>query len=139
MANVIFFVILAAGSLTAIVTISTSTSFADKCKNDNDNNCNSGDIDQKSWTTNTCDLGNENSDKSIKSFDSNLFACVNTVTNLENLAVIPDQFSETPRWEGMMAPVLAIYSISTNYFTMTWWMDGLIFGWVIYCTELVTI
>jgi hypothetical protein len=97
MANVIFFVILAAGSLTAIVTISTSTSFADKCKNDNDNNCNSGDIDQKSWTTNTCDLGNENSGNSIKSFDSNLFACVNTVTNLENLAVIPDQFSETPR------------------------------------------
>lgn len=98
MANIIFIVILAAGSLTAIASISTAIAFADKCKNDNDNNCNSGDIDQKSWTTNTCDLGNEDSGKSTNSFDSNpLFRCVNTVTNLENLAVIPDQFSEIPR------------------------------------------
>lgn len=96
MANVILFVILATGSLTSISLIS-SIAFAEKCRNDSDNNCNSDDINQKSWTTNTCDLGDENSGHSIKSFDSNLFACVNTVTNLENLAVIPDQFSEVPR------------------------------------------
>src|SRR6266508_279070 len=97
MANVILFVILAAGSLTSISMISSSIAFAEKCRNDSDNNCNSDDIDQKSWTTNTCDLGNENSGHSIKSFDSNLFACMHNVTNLENLAVIPDQFSEVPR------------------------------------------
>lgn len=69
--------------------------YAEKCKDNGDNNCNEDSINQKSWTTNGCDLGNENKKGSKESSDDNLFTCANIVTNLQNLAVIPDQFAET--------------------------------------------
>jgi hypothetical protein len=88
-------IILVAGSIVTLGINSLSEVFAEKCKNNGDNNCNKDKIDQKSWTTNGCDLGNKNNEGSKKSSDDNLFACVNIVTNLQNLAVIPDQFAET--------------------------------------------
>jgi hypothetical protein len=88
-------VILFAGAIATVGIFSMPEGFAEKCKNNEDNNCNEDTIYQKSWTTNGCDLGNENYEHSKKSIDvNNTFACVNTVTNLENLAVIPDQFAE---------------------------------------------
>jgi hypothetical protein len=89
-----FLIILSAGALATIGMFSVPEVSAEKCNNNEDNNCNGEDIYQKSWTANGCDLGNENDDQSKKNTDDNLFACVNTATNLENLAVIPDQFAE---------------------------------------------
>jgi hypothetical protein len=87
-------VILFAGAIAAVGIFSLPEGFAEKCKNNEDNNCNTDTIYQKSWTTNGCELGNKNNEHSKKSIDDNLFACVNSVTNLQNLAVIPDQFAE---------------------------------------------
>ena len=61
--------------------------------NNEDNNCNETDVNQKIWTDNKCKLENLSNDHSNENFDDNLLACVNTVTNLENLATIPDQFA----------------------------------------------
>ena len=88
-----FFVIVAAGLLTTIGVISIPSVFADKCDNNEDNNCNEADVNQKTWTNNKCELENLDSDHSNKNFDDNLLECVNTVTNLRDFATIPDQFA----------------------------------------------
>jgi hypothetical protein len=67
--------------------------FPQKCNNNEDNNFKEDTIYQKSRTTNGYDLRNENNEHGKKCINDNPFACVNSVTNLENLAV-PDQFAE---------------------------------------------
>lgn len=89
-------IILFVGSMVTLGIFSLPDAFAEKCKNDGANNCNEDTIDQKSGTTNECDLGNQINKGSNESSDDNLFACVNIATNVQNLAVIPDQFAETP-------------------------------------------
>jgi len=91
-----FFVIVAAAILTTIgvsSVSSVSSVFADKCDNNEDNNCNQADVNQKSSTDNKCKLDNLSNDHSNENFDDNLLECVNTVTNLEDFATIPDQFA----------------------------------------------
>ena len=87
------FVILAAGALTTIGVYSVPAGFADKCDNNEDNNCNQADVNQKSSTDNKCKLDNLSNDHSNENFDDNLLECVNTVTNLKDFATIPDQFA----------------------------------------------
>ena len=91
--NMAFFVIVAAGLLTTIGVFSIPSVFADKCDNNEDNNCNHADVNQKSSTDNKCKLDNLSNDHSNENFDDNLLECVNTVTNLEDFATIPDQFA----------------------------------------------
>jgi len=89
------FFILAAGALTTIGVFSIPAVFADKCDNNEDNNCNETDVNQRTWTNNECELENLNKDHSNENFDDNLLACINTVRNLEDFATIPDQFAAT--------------------------------------------
>ena len=56
--NMAIFVILAAGLLTTIGVFSVPSGFADKCNNNEDNNCNKTDVNQKIWTDNKCKLEN---------------------------------------------------------------------------------
>ena len=87
------FVIMVAGALTTIGVFSVPSVFADKCDNNEDNNCNQADVNQKSSTDNKCRLDNLSNDHSNKNSDHNLLECVNTVTNLEDFATMPDQFA----------------------------------------------
>jgi hypothetical protein len=87
------FFILAAAALTTIGVFSVPAVFADKCDNNEDNNCNQADVNQKISTDNKCKLDNLSNDHSNKNFDDNLLECVNTVTNLKDFATIPDQFA----------------------------------------------
>jgi hypothetical protein len=89
------FVILAAGALTTIGVLSVPAVFADKCDNNEDNNCNETDVNQKTWTNNKCELENLDSDHSNENFFKNTLPCVNEVRNLEDFATIPDQFAAT--------------------------------------------
>jgi hypothetical protein len=91
--NIAIFVILAAGLLTTTMGVfSVPSVFADKCKNNEDNNCNETEVSQKIWNDNECKLENLSNDHSNENFDDNLLSCVNSVTNLER-AIIPDQFA----------------------------------------------
>ena len=87
------FVIVAAGLLTTIGVSSIPSVFADKCDNNEDNNCNKADVNQKIWTDNKCKLENLSKDHSHENFDDNLLSCINTLTNLEDFSTIPDQFA----------------------------------------------
>ncbi len=87
------FIILAVGALTTIGVFSIPSVFADKCDKNEDNNCNEADVNQKISTDNKCKLDNLSKNHSSKNFDDNLLSCVNTVTNLEDFATIPDQFA----------------------------------------------
>ena len=91
--NMAFFVIVVAGLLTTIGVFSMPSVFADKCDNNEDNNCNQADVNQKISTDNKCKLDNLSNDHSKENSDDNLLECVNTVTNLEDFATIPDQFA----------------------------------------------
>jgi hypothetical protein len=94
MSNMAYFVFVAAGLLTTIGIISIPSVFADKCDNNEDNNCNETDVNQKIWTDNKCKLENLSNDQSNENFDDNhRLPCINTVTNLEDFATIPDQFA----------------------------------------------
>ena len=66
-----FFVIVAAGLLTTIGVFSVPSVFADKCDNNEDNNCNQTDVNQKTWTDNKCKLDNLSNDHSNENFDDN--------------------------------------------------------------------
>ena len=89
------FFILAAAALTTIGVFSVPAVFADKCGNNEDNNCNETDVNQKTWTNNKCELENLDSDHSNENFFKNTLSCVNEVRNLEDFATIPDQFVAT--------------------------------------------
>ncbi len=90
--NIAIFVIVAAGLFITIGVFSVPAAFADKCKNNEDNNCNETDVNQKIWTDNECKLENLSNDHSNENFDDNLLSCINSATNLER-AIIPDQFA----------------------------------------------
>ena len=79
------FVIVAAGSLTTIGIFSVPSVFADKCNNNEDNNCNETDVNQKTWTDNKCKLENLSNDHSNENFDNNTLACKNDCKKFEEL------------------------------------------------------
>ena len=89
------FVILTTGILTSIGFFSVSSIFADKCDNNEDNNCNETNVIQETLTDNRCQIDNLDTDHSSENFYNNTLACKNDVRNLKNLATIPDQFAAT--------------------------------------------
>jgi len=89
------FVILTSGLVTSIGFFSIPSIFADKCDNNEDNNCNETDVIQETLTGNKCQIDNLDTDHSSKNFYNNTLACKNDVRNFKNLATIPDQFAAT--------------------------------------------
>ena len=61
-----------------------------KCKHNDDNNCNSNEIDQKVVAKNYCEIENENKDHSIDNENINDLACENFAQNQNDVASIND-------------------------------------------------
>lgn len=51
------------------------------CKHNDDNNCNSSDINQDVYATNDCEIENENQDHSHDNENDNTLPCVNVAQN----------------------------------------------------------
>ena len=58
-----------------------------KCKNNDDNNCNSTHKTQKIKAKNECEIENNNKDKSKDNTNVNDLACVNVAANLKDVVV----------------------------------------------------
>jgi len=61
-----------------------------KCKHNDDNNCNSNEIDQKVDTKNLCEIENKNKDHSRDNENVNDLACENIAQNQNDEASIND-------------------------------------------------
>jgi hypothetical protein len=61
-----------------------------KCKHNDDNNCNSTEIDQKVDAKNYCEIENENKDHSRDNENVNDLACENFAQNQNDVASIND-------------------------------------------------
>ena len=91
--NVLMFVVLSAGMLTALSETMMSQAvpvFADKkkCEDNHNNNCNDKHKTQKIEAKNKCKIENENKDHSSKNDNSNELACVNLAANLNDVSLI---------------------------------------------------
>ena len=62
-----------------------------KCKHNDDNNCNSTEIDQKLDAKNYCEIENENKDHSRDNENINDLACENFAQNQNDVASIDDR------------------------------------------------
>ena len=89
--NMLMFVVLSAGMLTALTATMMSQAvpvFADKkkCEDNDNNNCNDTHKTQKIEEKNKCKIENENKDHSKKNDNSNELACVNLAANLDDVS-----------------------------------------------------
>ena len=88
--NVLMFVVLSAGMLTALTATMMSQAvpvYADKkkCEDNKSNNCNDKHKTQKIDQKNKCDVENENSHHSKKNDNTNDLFCLNDAANLNDI------------------------------------------------------
>jgi hypothetical protein len=67
-----------------------------KCKKNEDNNCNHDEHEQKIYAKNECEIKNENIDHSDDNENDNVLKCINLATNIDDSAQLEDSvFDET--------------------------------------------
>ena len=61
------------------------------CEKNDDNNCNTDNVDQEVYARNECEIENENDDHSHDNTNENTLSCVNNVQNINNalLGIVP--------------------------------------------------